>query len=338
MRAKAGQATAPTRCDSRHPALPGQVEHEGFYRRLAHLPRVKPNWLGSGEVSKLFPDIPARVRSEIRSFGRPCCNAFIGTITRKYQVEKEQLIDKLRMYRFYQSIDLGDGVVTPGQPLAAKQKQVLKHIESLDLVGKRVIELGCANGLLALAAERRGAEEVIAVDNLKQSIDGLNDVILPHLNSRIKAVHDNVLNITRDKWGQFDLVIFAGILYHLKYPFLALKNLRDLVRDNGIVILETGIFDDFNSRAALYTPSLKDTPFASSPSYFNEKGLLENLEYYGLRAREKTIINPPFRRLVKKIVAKLILSFYPTSNIVLLCDRDPSLADAHATVMHEAVI
>lgn len=252
-------------------------------------------------------------------------------------MKKEDLVEKLKQYRFYQTIDLGDGVVTPGEPLAAKQKQLLKHIAAMDLTNKRVIELGCANGLLALAAERRGAKEVIAVDNLKQSIDGLNDVILPHLGSRIEAIHNNVLNITRESFGQFDVVIFAGILYHLKYPFLALRNLRDLVKDDGVVILETGIFDDFNSRAVLYTPSLKDTPYSSSPSYFNERGLIENLEYYGLRVQEKQIINPFFRRLVKKVVAKFFLSFYPTSNIILVCCRDRSLQDTGATKLHEGV-
>lgn len=253
-------------------------------------------------------------------------------------MQKEELVEQLKQYHFYQTIDLGDGVFTPGQPLAAKQKQVLAHIGAMDLTHKRVIELGCANGLLALAAERQGASEVIAVDHVKQSIDGMRNLTLPHLGSRIDAVHENLLNVTRDTFGQFDVVIFAGILYHLRYPFLALRNLRDLVKDNGVVILETGIFDDFNSRAALYTPSLKDTPFARSVSYFNERGLIENLEYYGFRIQEKRIINPPFRRLVKKILGKFVPSFYPTSNIVMICSRDRSLDDIKASKDHDGLL
>lgn len=243
-------------------------------------------------------------------------------------MERELLLQKLSHYTFYQSIDLGDGITTPGGTLGPKQRQVLALLDQLDLRGARVVDLGCANGLFALAAERRGAAEVLAVDHTRHNIDSLNEIILPHLGSRIRAVHENVMNFTPDRYGQFDVVIFAGVLYHLRYPFFALRIVRDLVKEGGRLILETGIMEDFNRNALIYCPSPKDSPQRSrggnSCSYFNEKALLETLQYFGLRPKEQAVPTGPLRRLAKKLYRNRWRS-YNVSNIVLLCERDRSL-------------
>ena len=137
-------------------------------------------------------------------------------------------------YKFYHTIDLGGGVTTPGQPLGPKQKAVLQLIEAADLRGKRVIDLGCCEGLFALAAERRGAREVIAVDNTKAHLDAMRQAILPRLKSKVQPLHRNVLDLDIATYGKFDLVI------------------RELLNDDGMLIVETSVFDDFNGKALPY--------------------------------------------------------------------------------------
>lgn len=253
-------------------------------------------------------------------------------------MEREALLEKLSNYSFYQSIDLGDGITTPGGRLGPKQQQVLAYINSLDLTGKRVVDLGCANGLFALAAEKRGASEVFAVDHTKQNIDGLNEVILPHLGSSIKPIQANVMDFTADKYGQFDLVIFAGLLYHLRYPFSALRIIRDLVSDGGKLILETGMLDDSNRNAILYCPAPNDSPQktrgGNSCTFFNEKALIESLEYFGIRVLSKVVATSPTRRFVKKLLAKA--GSFHISNIVLLCERDRSIEDPSLIEFYES--
>ena len=42
--------------------------------------------------------------------------------------------------------------------------------------------------------------------------------------------------------GTFDVVVFAGVLYHLRYPLLALDRIRDICR--GYMVLETHFLDN----------------------------------------------------------------------------------------------
>jgi SAM-dependent methyltransferase len=255
-------------------------------------------------------------------------------------MDRETLLANLSNYNFYQTIDLGDGVKTPGLPLGANQKQVLTLIDSMDLAGKRVVDLGCANGLFALAAERHGAKEVIAVDHTQKNIEALQMITLPHLNSKVKPIHSNFFDFSSEKYGQFDLVIFAGLLYHLRYPFWALRIIKGLVKKGGSLILEAGIYDDFNTRAVLYCPSPADSPQRSrgnnACSFFNEKALRETMQYFGFRVQAQVIVTKPARRLAKKLAGKFFSGFYPVSNIVLHCVRDDSLLNEYLIQFYES--
>lgn len=254
-------------------------------------------------------------------------------------MERQALIEKLSHYTFYQSIDLGEGISTPGGRVGPKQRQVLKYIEGMDLRAKRAVDLGCANGLFALAAERQGAKEVLAVDHTWRNIESLQEIILPHLGSRVRAIHENVMDFTAQKYGQFELVIFAGVLYHLRYPFLALRIIRELVRHGGRLILETGIIEDFNRNALLYCPSPQDSPQRSrggnSCSYFNQKALLETLGFFGFKPLEHAVPTSALRRWGKKLYRNRWRS-YNVSNMVLLCERDPALDDQSLMQFYES--
>jgi tRNA (mo5U34)-methyltransferase len=53
---------------------------------------------------------------------------------------------------------------------------------------------------------------------------------------------DNVHNVSRDRYGEFDLVLFVGVLYHLRNPMLALDAIRKVT--HGRLIPETQMIDD----------------------------------------------------------------------------------------------
>lgn len=247
-------------------------------------------------------------------------------------MQHETLRERLNEYTFYQTVDLGDGVTTPGRPRERKQECVLRLIRSLDLTDKRAIDLGCANGLYAIEAERSGAGTVVAVDHTSHNIRSLNELVLPHLGSRIDARCDNFFDVAPEIYGDFDLVVCAGLLYHLRYPFWAFRILRDLVRADGTLILETGIFDDFNRRQVLYCPSPAFSPqksrHANACSYFNERALLDTLAYFGFRVEHHTIVNARSKRFAKKLAGLVSQTYYPTSNMVVQCRRDPSIENA----------
>ena len=258
------------------------------------------------------------------------------------KADRDALLKRVSDYTYYQTIDLGDGVKTPGLPLGKVQEQVLSNVYSMDLKGKRVVDLGCANGLFAFEAEKRGPKEILAVDHTRQNIEAMEQVTVPLLSSKVKPVLSNVMDFQSDTYGKFDLVIFAGVLYYLRFPFWALRIVKDLVADGGTLLLETAFFDVSNTKAVLYCPST--LPGRSEKrlsqmacAFFNERALLELLEYFGLRVQSKVVVNKRWKRLGKRVLGNLVPSYVPISNIVLRCERDSSLEVERTTDFYEGL-
>ena len=148
--------------------------------------------------------------------------------------------DELFNTGWWHSIELGDGYITPG---AHKIEELRENYARLnlpdDLTGKRVIDIGCWDGFYAFEAERRGADEVVAMDCWRPE-----KFFVAHraLNSRVKFHEMSVYNVSREKLGSFDIVLFLGVLYHLRHPLLALERVCELTRD--IAIIESHVIDD----------------------------------------------------------------------------------------------
>ncbi len=66
------------------------------------------------------------------------------------------------------TIDLGGGVVTPGAWTPEDQAGTLGALEQIDFRSKKVLDVGCLDGLWSFEAERRGAAEVYATDLVSQ--------------------------------------------------------------------------------------------------------------------------------------------------------------------------
>jgi tRNA (mo5U34)-methyltransferase len=62
------------------------------------------------------------------------------------------------------------------------------------------------------------------------------------LGSGVRYVHQSIYAADARELGQFDVVLFLGVLYHLRYPLLAVDRLRALSR--GWVYAETHVCDD----------------------------------------------------------------------------------------------
>lgn len=97
----------------------------------------------------------------------------------------------------------------------------------LDMTGLSVLDIGCNGGFYSLEMKRRGAARVLGIDSddfyLRQArfaakVSGL-DIDFVHL-----PVWD--IGALRER---FDLVIFMGVLYHLRHPLLALDLIHEHV-------------------------------------------------------------------------------------------------------------
>ncbi len=79
--------------------------------------------------------------------------------------------------------------------------------------------------------ERRGAE-VVAVDCVEY-----DDFRVAHriLNSKVDYRILDVDELTPESLGTFDIVVFFGVLYHLRHPLLGLEKVLALARDTVLV-------------------------------------------------------------------------------------------------------
>ena len=195
----------------------------------------------------------------------------------------EDLLKKISKYDFYHRIKLNERIVTPGINRAQIHKN-LEAIKKLDLKGKKVLDIGCRDGIYSFEVEKMGASEIIGIDNdiSKPAVEFL----IPFFNSKVKMVEMNLFDLKTESFGMFDVIIFPGTLYHLRYPFHALKIVANILKEDGILLVETAILQEDFDRAILFCPINEDGPFGStSCTFFNPKGLIDTLQSIGIETQ-----------------------------------------------------
>lgn len=110
-------------------------------------------------------------------------------------MDENQLRDELKKSQFFHIIKLTDNLSTPGDADAVPiQNVALKALRSIDVKNKRILDIGCRDGLFSFEAEKLGAQEVIGIDN-DLSLGAVN-VLIPHFNSNVKMYELNVNDLT----------------------------------------------------------------------------------------------------------------------------------------------
>jgi SAM-dependent methyltransferase len=134
---------------------------------------------------------------------------------------------------------LNDGSVIPGLiPIEQLRARLNAFPLPEDLTGKRVLDIGAASGWNSFECERRGAE-VVAVDCVEYeeliAVKRLRE-------SKIEYAIADMEEITPERFGRFDYVLFFGVLYHLRHPLLGLENVCSVTR--GVAFIESYVIDD----------------------------------------------------------------------------------------------
>ncbi|HYP07834.1 MAG TPA: methyltransferase domain-containing protein, partial [Bryobacteraceae bacterium] len=146
---------------------------------------------------------------------------------------------KLRELGWWHSFELPDGSVVEGVcDLPGLKHRLAQFPIPQDLTGKRVLDVGAWDGFFSFEMEKRGAE-VVAVDCWDNERFRL---MRSMLNSRVEyRIHD-MYELTPATVGTFDIVVFFGVLYHLKHPLLALERVCALTTD--LACVDTFVSED----------------------------------------------------------------------------------------------
>src|SRR4051812_18727523 len=96
-----------------------------------------------------------------------------------------------------------------------------------DLTGRSVLDIGCNAGFYSIEMKRRGAQRVVAIDSDENYLAQARfaaEVCEAEIEFRQLSVYD--IATLKEK---FDLVLFLGVLYHLRHPLLALDLIHEHV-------------------------------------------------------------------------------------------------------------
>lgn len=139
-----------------------------------------------------------------------------------------------------------------------------------DLSGLSVADVGASNGYFSFEAARRGAR-VVAFDYRHKDNSGFG--LAQHINGMIDIEHHqaNVLDLTPERYGRFDIVLALGLLYHVSAPLLALVRCAALSRQR--LLVESYCIDSAVSRRLRREPVMR---FLSDCERFPEHGHVNN--------------------------------------------------------------
>ncbi len=147
---------------------------------------------------------------------------------------------RIAAHRWFHTMDLGGGLRTVGIHDPLTRLPLLGLPESL--AGLTVLDVGSWDGFFAFECERRGAARVVAADYFSWHGPGWGskagfEMAREALGSRVEDIDIDVMDLSPERIGTFDLVLFLGVLYHLRDPLGALERVASVTRKT--VILET---------------------------------------------------------------------------------------------------
>lgn len=142
---------------------------------------------------------------------------------------KEQIQRRVtELGEWFQNVNL-DGVETAphhflGDYPSLKWRQ-FAHAIPADLTGKTVLDIGCNAGFYSVEMKRRGAARVLGIDT-DESYLAQARFVAEISRTPIEFREMSVYEVGQLK-EKFDLVLFMGVLYHLRHPLLALDLLYE---------------------------------------------------------------------------------------------------------------
>ena len=142
------------------------------------------------------------------------------------------------------NIHLGGDVYTMQSAITGDEYRLRRVMQIIDDVAARapqnlrVLDLACLEGMYSVELARRGAT-VVAIEGREANIAKAAFAKRVLRLDTLTLIQDDVRNLSREKYGEFDIVLCLGILYHLDSPdvFTFLERVAQVC--SGFAILAT---------------------------------------------------------------------------------------------------
>lgn len=150
----------------------------------------------------------------------------------------ETSLREIQNHEWYHSYEVLPGVMSPGRNVTNAAKIFDdRHQLPQDLRGLRALDIGALDGPYTFELERRGAE-VTGLDIQSPDVTGFN-IARRARKSKARYVQGSVYHLSELLKGErFDIITYFGVWYHLKHPIIALEQIWNALKDDGVVCFE----------------------------------------------------------------------------------------------------
>jgi len=235
----------------------------------------------------------------------------------------EELQAQVDTMLWFHSIDLGDGVRTKGLSELA-----LTEAQLPDFAGRTVLDIGAWDGYYSFMAERGGASRVVALDHYAWGVDFgargaywaecIAQGVLPDhdrdttdfwrpdlpgrrgfdfahqtLGSHVEPVVADFMDTDLEALGTFDVVLYLGVLYHMKEPLTALERVRAVTGTVAVIETEAVHFQGLDNDALLQFHAGSDVQVDFGNWYVPTIGAIKALCTAAGFARVEVVVGPP---------------------------------------------
>jgi tRNA (mo5U34)-methyltransferase len=231
---------------------------------------------------------------------------------------------------WWHSIDVGDGLTSPGHKTPEMLQAELDALRLPDLGGKSVLDIGAWDGFFSFACEDRGASRVVALDHFVWSLDlarqqeywresmergsaleryedvpGLwrpddlpgkagFDTARELRQSAVVGLVGDFLELDLEELGQFDVVLYLGVLYHMADPLGALRRVAEVTSDLAVIETEAAVVPGYEDRPLLeFFPGAELNGDPTNWFVPNMAALIGLCTAAGFRLAESTLPVPP---------------------------------------------
>ena len=180
----------------------------------------QPLWADPLQKDGMLRDFGARVRDLRDRTGR-------GDAAARVEVE-----DTLRrLGPWYHNVVLQPGLMTnpSNADSPGSRWRVLDQVIPKDLRSKSVLDIGCNSGFFSLEMKKRGAARVVGVDIMLHLL--AQSRFASHWFELPLELHECGAYDVESLGSKFDIVVFIGVLYHLKHPLYALEKIAAVCND-----------------------------------------------------------------------------------------------------------
>ncbi|MFG0307052.1 MAG: class I SAM-dependent methyltransferase [Phycisphaerales bacterium JB040] len=243
--------------------------------------------------------------------------------------------------QWFHAMDLGE-FQTAGR-FGRSQRQnvtllpVFDALSRIDVSGLRCLDIGAMSGLVSFGLARLGASSVVATDaldvasfRLARDVLGFRGTVEYLPRTQFTTLRERLAGCT------FDLIVCAGVLYHMLNPFVAVAKCRRLLAPGGLLILETAVLSGESEPVMRLNPA-SQRPDPEPYTYWRPapaavRGMLRLASFDVLD--EVAIADPPRAAFVARAVAPDGVTgrteLERRMHALGLCDESFTLPEPHA--------